>query len=71
VLAQIVEMSLITPRFWSEGPTPGNSGAGWWCALPSQRDRFMRALVAWYPCQIVGAEVFNEVSDDAIMSAGV
>lgn len=29
VLAQIVEMSLITPRFWSEGPTPGNSGAGW------------------------------------------
>ena len=29
VLAQIVEMSLITPRFWSDGPTPGNSGAGW------------------------------------------
>ena len=29
VLCQIVEMSLITPRFWSEGPTPGNSGAGW------------------------------------------
>ena len=29
VLNQIVEMSLITPRFWSEGPTPGNSGAGW------------------------------------------
>lgn len=29
VLAQIVEMSLITPRFWSDGPPPGNSGAGW------------------------------------------
>lgn len=29
VLCQIVEMSLITPRFWSEGPTPGDSGAGW------------------------------------------
>ena len=29
VLAQIVEMSLITPRFWSNGQTPDNSGAGW------------------------------------------
>lgn len=29
VLTQIVEMSLITPRFWSDGQTPGNSGAGW------------------------------------------
>ena len=28
VLAQIVEMSLITPRFWSEA-APGASGAGW------------------------------------------
>ena len=29
VLRQIVEMSLITPRFWSEGPLPGTSGSGW------------------------------------------
>ncbi len=29
VLRQIVEMSLITPRFWSEGPLPGTSASGW------------------------------------------
>jgi len=29
VLKQIVDMSLITPRFWSEGPLPGTSGSGW------------------------------------------
>ena len=29
VLRQVVEMSLITPRFWSEGPLPGLSGSGW------------------------------------------
>ena len=29
VLRQVVEMSLITPRFWSEGPLPGVSGSGW------------------------------------------
>ena len=29
VLRQAVEMSLITPRFWSEGPLPGISGSGW------------------------------------------
>ncbi|MDJ0778169.1 MAG: hypothetical protein QNJ85_09920 [Gammaproteobacteria bacterium] len=29
VLRQIVDMSLITPRFWSEGPLPGSSGSGW------------------------------------------
>ncbi len=29
VMRQIVEMSLITPRFWSEGPLPGTSGSGW------------------------------------------
>lgn len=29
VLRQIVEMSLITPRFWSDGPLPGTSAAGW------------------------------------------
>ncbi len=29
VLRQIVDMSLITPRFWSEGPLPGTSGSGW------------------------------------------
>ena len=29
VLRQVVEMSLITPRFWSEGPLPGISGSGW------------------------------------------
>ena len=29
ILRQIVNMSLITPRFWSEGPLPGSSGSGW------------------------------------------
>lgn len=29
VLRAIVDMSLITPRFWSEGPLPGSSGTGW------------------------------------------
>ncbi len=29
VLRQIVDMSLMTPRFWSEGPLPGSSGSGW------------------------------------------
>ena len=29
VLRAIVDMSLITPRFWSEGPLPGSSGSGW------------------------------------------
>ena len=29
VLRQIVDMSLVTPRFWSEGPLPGSSGSGW------------------------------------------
>ena len=29
VLRQAVEMSLIMPRFWSEGPLPGISGSGW------------------------------------------
>ena len=29
VMLQIVEMSLMTPRFWSEGPLPGTSAAGW------------------------------------------
>lgn len=29
VLRQIVNMSLITPRFWSEGPLPGTSASGW------------------------------------------
>ena len=29
VMLQIVEMSLMTPRFWSEGPLPGSSAAGW------------------------------------------
>jgi hypothetical protein len=29
VLLQIVELSLMTPRFWSEGPLPGSSAAGW------------------------------------------
>ncbi|MEM7196595.1 MAG: hypothetical protein AAF402_16830 [Pseudomonadota bacterium] len=29
VLLQIVEMSLVTPRFWSNGPLPGSSAAGW------------------------------------------
>jgi len=28
VLAQIVEMALITPRFWCDGPIPGNSDSG-------------------------------------------
>ena len=30
VMLQIVEMSLMAPRFWSEGPLPGTSAAGWW-----------------------------------------
>ncbi|MEM7403825.1 MAG: hypothetical protein AAF458_00970 [Pseudomonadota bacterium] len=29
VLRQIADMSLITPRFWSEGPLPGSSGSAW------------------------------------------
>ena len=29
VMRQLVEMSLITPRFWSEGPLPGTSASGW------------------------------------------
>ena len=29
VMLQIVEMSLMTPRFWSEGPLPGTSASGW------------------------------------------
>ena len=29
VLRQIVDMSLITPRFWSEGPLPGSSASSW------------------------------------------
>ena len=29
VMLQIVEMSLITPRFWSDGPLPGTSASGW------------------------------------------
>lgn len=29
VLRQVVDMSLVTPRFWSEGPLPGSSGSGW------------------------------------------
>ncbi|MBX2868628.1 MAG: hypothetical protein KTR18_08130 [Acidiferrobacterales bacterium] len=29
VLRQIVDMSLITPRFWSNGPLPGTSASGW------------------------------------------
>ncbi len=29
VLRALVDMSLITPRFWSEGPLPGTSGSGW------------------------------------------
>lgn len=29
VLRQIVDMALMTPRFWSEGPLPGTSGSGW------------------------------------------
>ena len=29
VMSQIVEMSLMAPRFWSEGPLPGTSAAGW------------------------------------------
>ena len=29
ILRQIVDMSLIAPRFWSEGPLPGTSGSGW------------------------------------------
>ena len=29
LLRQIVDMSLVTPRFWSEGPLPGTSGSGW------------------------------------------
>ena len=29
VLRAVVDMSLLTPRFWSEGPLPGTSGTGW------------------------------------------
>lgn len=29
VMLQIVEMSLMAPRFWSEGPLPGTSAVGW------------------------------------------
>ena len=29
VMLQIVEMSLMAPRFWSNGPLPGSSAAGW------------------------------------------
>ena len=29
VLRQIVDLSLIAPRFWSEGPLPGSSASGW------------------------------------------
>ena len=29
IMLQIVEMSLMAPRFWSEGPLPGTSAAGW------------------------------------------
>ncbi len=29
LMRQIVEMSLMTPRFWSEGPLPGTSASGW------------------------------------------
>jgi len=29
VLRQVVDMSLVTPRFWSEGPLPGSSASGW------------------------------------------
>ncbi|OED34995.1 hypothetical protein AB833_31555 [Chromatiales bacterium (ex Bugula neritina AB1)] len=29
ILRQIVDLSLITPRFWSEGPLPGSSGSAW------------------------------------------
>ena len=29
VLRQIVDMSLVTPRFWSDGPLPGTSASGW------------------------------------------
>ncbi len=29
VLRQVVDLSLITPRFWSEGPLPGSSGSAW------------------------------------------
>ena len=29
VLRQVVDLSLITPRFWSEGPLPGSSASGW------------------------------------------
>ena len=29
VLRQIVDMALVTPRFWSDGPLPGTSGSGW------------------------------------------
>ena len=29
VLRAIVDMSLMTPRFWSEGPLPGSSASGW------------------------------------------
>ena len=29
VLRQVVDMSLVTPRFWSVGPLPGTSASGW------------------------------------------
>ncbi|MDG2405808.1 MAG: hypothetical protein P8M25_12880 [Paracoccaceae bacterium] len=29
IMRQIVEMSLMAPRFWSEGPLPGTSASGW------------------------------------------
>jgi len=29
VLRAVVDMSLLTPRFWSEGPLPGTSASGW------------------------------------------
>jgi len=29
ILRQVVDMSLVTPRFWSVGPLPGTSASGW------------------------------------------
>ncbi len=29
ILRQVVDMSLVTPRFWSVGPLPGSSASGW------------------------------------------
>ena len=29
VLRQIIDMSLVTPRFWSEGPSPGTYASDW------------------------------------------